>query len=102
MTILAVIFLSAGMFFLYVGAIGLLRLPDFFTRLHAAGKCDTLGTLLCLTGLMFYQGVHLTSLKLLLIWSFILLASPTGTHALSRAAYRVGLKPWTREGVKVD
>lgn len=97
MPFLAGIFLLAGLFFLLVGAIGVLRLPDFYTRLHAMGKCDTLGMLLCLLGLMFYEGATLTTLKLLLIWIFIALANPTATHALSRAAYSAGLKPWVRE-----
>jgi len=86
-----------GLFFLMVGAIGLVRLPDFYTRLHAAGICDTLGLTLTLLGLMVYQGLTLTSLKILIIWLFVLLASPTATHVLIRAAYRAGLKPWTRE-----
>jgi len=84
-------------FFLFVGAVGLLRLPDFYTRVHAAGKCDTLGMLLSLIGLMIYQGFNLVSLKILIIWAFILLANPTATHALSRAAWKVGLKPWMKE-----
>lgn len=96
-SIVAGLLLAGGLFFILVGAIGVLRLPDFYTRLHAAGKCDTLGMLLSLVGLMVYEGPTLNGLKLLLIWGFILLASPTGTHVLSRAAYRVGLKPWMRE-----
>ncbi len=75
----------------------MLRLPDFYTRVHAAGKCDTLGMLLSLIGLMIYQGFNLVSLKILIIWAFILLANPTATHALSRAAWKVGLKPWMKE-----
>lgn len=96
-TFLAGLFLIGGLFFLFVGAVGLLRLPDFYTRVHAAGKCDTLGMLLSLIGLMIYQGFNLVSLKILIIWAFILLANPTATHALSRAAWKVGLKPWMKE-----
>lgn len=98
MAVFAGAFLLAGLFFLVVGAIGVLRLPDFYTRLHAMGKCDTLGLLLSLLGLMLYEGASFLTLKLLLIWIFILLANPTATHALSRAAYHAGLKPWVREG----
>ncbi|NLW07743.1 MAG: monovalent cation/H(+) antiporter subunit G [Clostridia bacterium] len=91
--IIAGFLVTAGIFFLIVGAIGLVRLPDFYTRLHAAGLCDTLGLLLTLAGLMVYQGLNLTSLKILIIAMFILLANPTATHTLFRAAYRAGLKP---------
>ncbi|MGI6551742.1 MAG: monovalent cation/H(+) antiporter subunit G [Bacillota bacterium] len=91
--IIAALLMIAGLFFLIVGAIGLVRLPDFYTRLHAAGICDTLGLLLSLAGLIVYQGFNVTSLKLLIIWMFVLLANPTATHVLIRAAYRAGLKP---------
>jgi multicomponent Na+:H+ antiporter subunit G len=93
----AAVLMLGGLFFLTVGAIGLVRLPDFYTRLHAAGLCDTLGLMLTLGGLMVYAGLTPTSLKMLIIWAFILLANPTATHVLIRAAYRSGLKPWTRE-----
>ncbi|MDN5347297.1 MAG: multicomponent Na+:H+ antiporter subunit [Clostridia bacterium] len=94
---IAAVLMSAGLFFLLVGAIGLVRLPDFYTRLHAASLGDTLGLTLFLVGLMVHEGVTLTSFKMLIIELFMLLASPTATHVLIRAAYQVGLKPWTRE-----
>lgn len=98
MTVVAGVFLVAGLFFLCVGAVGVLRLPDFYTRLHAMGKCDTLGLVLSLIGLMLYAGPTLVTLKILLVWVFVILANPTATHALSRSAYRGGLKPWVHEG----
>lgn len=98
MNFLAMALLLAGFFFLLVGAVGVIRMPDFYTRLHAVGKCDTLGMLLCLAGLMVYEGADLVSLKLLYIWVFLVLANPTATHVFSRAALRAGLKPWTRTG----
>ncbi len=98
MSILAGVFLVLGFLFLLVATIGVLRFPDFYTRLHAVGKCDTLGMALSLTGLAIYEGLSLTGLKILIIAFFILLANPTGTHAVCRAAYRAGLRPWTREG----
>ena len=88
MTWLAVVLVSAGVFFLLMGGIGLLRFPDFYTRLHAAGKCDTLGSLLVFLGLAVYQGVDLASAKILLIGLFIFLTSPTATHAMACAAHR--------------
>ena len=88
-----VIFVIAGIFFLLVGSIGTVRLPDFYSRTHATSKSDTLGLLLIITGLIIYEGFHINSLKLLLILLFIALANPIGAHALARAAYEANLKP---------
>jgi multicomponent Na+:H+ antiporter subunit G len=93
----AVFFLVAGGFFLMVSAVGLLRLPDFFTRAHAVGKSETLGALLILLGLAFYSGFGLPSAKLVLIVLFIAVTNPTGVHTLTRAALRAGETIWTRE-----
>ena len=89
--------LVAGLVFILLGVIGVLRLPDFYTRLHAMGKCDTLGVGLILLGLACDEGLSLTSVKLLLISVFIGIANPTATHALGRAAIRSGLTPWKRD-----
>ncbi|MGI6145277.1 MAG: monovalent cation/H(+) antiporter subunit G [Clostridia bacterium] len=97
MQIVALIFLISGFFFIVVTAIGVIRFPDFYTRLHAAGKGDTLGIGLFIIGLAIYNGFNLLSFKLLLIVLFIFIANPIGCHAISRAAYKAGLKPWTRE-----
>ncbi|MBM4044545.1 MAG: monovalent cation/H(+) antiporter subunit G [Planctomycetes bacterium] len=100
----AVCLIVAGALFMLVGSVGMLRLPDFYTRAHAAGKCDTLGLGLILLGLAVYQANVLTSTKLLLIAVFVGIANPTALHALARAAYRLGLKPWgcetSEDGVK--
>lgn len=93
---IGIILLFGGLFFIIVTAIGVVRLPDFYTRLHATGKSETLGVLLCFLGLAFYHGISLTSFKMLLIILFILFANPIGTHLLSRAAYRAGLKHWEK------
>jgi multicomponent Na+:H+ antiporter subunit G len=90
-------FLLGGFFFFVAATVGLLRFPDFFCRLHATGKGDTLAVLLSLIGLSIYEGFSLTSLKILFIAVFMFLAQPTSTHAISRAAMRCGLEPWTRE-----
>ncbi|MHA1569867.1 MAG: monovalent cation/H(+) antiporter subunit G [Alphaproteobacteria bacterium] len=82
-----------GGFFLVVGAIGVLRLPDFFTRQHAAGMTDTLGAGLLLAGLMVQGGFSLVTVKLVLIVAFLFFTSPTSTHALAQAAVGSGLKP---------
>lgn len=98
MTAIAVVLIGSGVFFLLMGAIGLLRFPDFYTRMHAAGKCDTLGSLLVLTGLACSEGLALTSAKILVVALFIFVTSPTAAHAVARAAHRNGLAFWTNEG----
>lgn len=85
--------LLAGGFFGIVGGIGLLRFPDFFTRLHAAGVTDTLGATLILSGLMLQTESGLVTVKLLLILAFAFFTSPTATHALAKAALHGKLKP---------
>jgi multicomponent Na+:H+ antiporter subunit G len=97
-TVLAVILLIGGAFFLLTSAVGLIRLPDFYTRVHAVGKAETLGAMLMLGGLALYNGLALSSIKLLIILVFIAIANPTATHVTSRAALRSGLDIWTRKG----
>ncbi len=96
-TVLSVIFIVGGLFFFATATIGLLRFPDFYTRLHATGKGDTLAVFLSLIGIAIYEGITLTGLKILLIALFMFLAQPTATHAISRAGIRSGLKHWTRK-----
>jgi len=100
MIYLIMLFLTIGLFFLVVSAIGAIRLPDFYTRSHAIGVTDTVGTLFILIGLSIDAGVSFTSAKLLLITVFIYIANPTITHVLFRAAIRSGLKPWTKQSQK--
>ena len=93
------IFLGLGSFFAFTGAVGLLRMPDFFTRLHAAGKADTLAQTFILVGLLiltFATADHSiqVSLKLILITLFIYVTAPTATHAITKAAYLDGARPW--------
>ncbi len=99
--IIVMIFLAAGIFFMFTGVVGLLRLPDFYTRLHATGKCDTLGEVLIIAGLLLYHLFHypetpLVPVKLLFLIIFIFLANPTATHAIMKAAYNTGVKPWKK------
>jgi len=90
---LAVASMVIGLFFVLAGTLGVLRLPDFFTRLHAAGMTDTLGAELILLGLIIQEGFTQLSLKFLFVSIFLLLTSPTATHAVANAAYQAGLKP---------
>lgn len=86
------------------GAIGILRMPDFYTRLHPAGKPDTLAQLLILGGLAFqvFDGATttpwLTLGRLLLISAILFITAPTATHAITKGAHLDGLKPWQPEG----
>ena len=96
MTVLGMVLVGGGAFFLVTGAVGMIRFPDIYTRMHAAGKCDTLGSLLVLTGLACYEGFVLASAKLLIVAVFILITSPTATHAIARAAKLSGIEGWTR------
>ncbi|MEW5905994.1 MAG: monovalent cation/H(+) antiporter subunit G [Elusimicrobiota bacterium] len=92
------VLLASGCFTMISASIGILRFPDFYSRIHPVGKSDTLGIALVLLGLMVYEGFTLVSLKLLVILVFMLIASPTATHALAKAAFLEGLKPWKRGG----
>lgn len=95
--IIAGILLALGCFFIVVASIGIVRFPDFYSRIHPAGKSDTLGQALVLLGLMAYEGFSLVSIKLLIIIAFIFIVNPTATHALAKAAYLAGVKPWKKE-----
>jgi multicomponent Na+:H+ antiporter subunit G len=92
----SIILISLGVLFLLLGAVGILRFPDCYTRMHAAGKCDTLGSLLVVSGLAVHHGVSLESAKIFFIAVFILLTSPTATHAIARAALMNELPLWTK------
>ncbi len=85
--------LVSGGGFCVIGGLGLLRLPDVYARMHAAGITDTLGAGLMLAGLMVQGGLSLVTVKLFLILVLLLFTSPTSTYALANAAYRRGLAP---------
>ena len=91
--VLAGAFLAAGGLFCLVGGIGLLRMPDFYTRMHAASVTETLGVGLILLGLMLQAGWTLVAVKLLMIGLLVFFVSPTASHALARAALLRDLKP---------
>ena len=91
--ILSWILLVAGGLFSIVGAIGLLRMPDFYTRVHAASVTDTLGVGFILLGLMLQAGWTLVTVKLVVVGLLIFFTSPAATHALTRAALGRGVEP---------
>ena len=93
LTLISSAFIMTGSFSIIIGFIGVYRMPDFYTRLHAACIIDTLVTMLILFGLIIYHGLTLISLKLLLILIFILITTPTAAHALAKSALHGNLKP---------
>jgi multicomponent Na+:H+ antiporter subunit G len=91
--VLGYCFIITGVFFIFTGSLGLMRMPDFFTRLHPAGLTDSFGAPLVLIGVAIQDGFTLYSAKLLLLIFFILITTPTATHALAKAALFFGIKP---------
>ncbi len=83
-----------GSFFAVVGGLGIIRMPDLYTRLHAAGVTDTMGAGLLLVGLMLYAGLSLVTVKLGMILVLLWLTSPVSTYALARAGLNSGLEPY--------
>ena len=94
--IIAALLMGLGLIFLVGSMIGMLRLPDFYSRVHASGNSETLGTLLVFLGLAVYNGVSITSAKLLIIMMFVFIGNPIGSHILTKAAYKTGHPVWTK------
>ena len=90
--------LAAGGIFCVISALGLVRMPDVYTRMHAASVIDTLGAGLILSGLVIQAGFTLVTAKLLMIGLLIFFTSPTASHALAKAAFTSGVKPLLAEG----
>ena len=93
LNILSWILLTLGGVCVLIGGIGGLRLPNFYTRIHAASLTDTMATILIFVGLILQSGLTLASLKLFGIMMFLMLTGPTATYALANAALLSGLKP---------
>jgi len=105
MELIVKILLILSLFFFTTATIGFLRFPDFYSRMHATGKGDTLGILLALLGLAIYHLEHnfswpgiVIAIKLIFIAVFWFLGGPTATHALLRSAFDTGIMPWTKDG----
>ncbi len=99
LSLLSGISLLAGSFLILSGAIGVQRFPDYYTRVHAAGVTDTLAAILIISGLLLLAGWSTVAAKLIMILVFLLFTGPTATHALTKAAFRGGLKPWQADQV---
>ncbi len=95
---LAIALIAGGVFFSLVAVVGIVRLPDLYTRAHATSKSDTLGTVLSLAGVALLLGSDLSVVKTVFLLLFMFLTNPTAAHAITRAAYDQGISPWTTEG----
>jgi multicomponent Na+:H+ antiporter subunit G len=93
----SVALIAVGLFFTFVAAVGLIRLPDLYARAHATSKADTLGTILTLAGVALTFHSSVPRVKLVLLALFMAITTPTATHAITRAAYDQGIEPWTVE-----
>ncbi|RJX26254.1 MAG: monovalent cation/H(+) antiporter subunit G [Dethiobacter sp.] len=100
LNIASAVLIFLGVFFFTVGVIGLLRLPDVYTRLHATTKCDTLGAGLILLGL-FLQGNVFIAIKLLLIIVLLWITNPTAAHVIAKASYCSGI-PMSENSFELD
>lgn len=98
MTVVVGVLLAAGLFFHAMAALGVVRMPDFYTRLHAVSKAETLGVLFTLAAVVAWSGASLTAVKVVFVALFLFLANPTSTHAVGRAAWRTGVRPWVARG----
>lgn len=95
--IIAAILLVCSLFFFLASAIGMIRLPDFYSRLHASGNSETLGLMLACLGLVVYEGPTLTAVKIVIVFLLVFLANPIGTHILGKAALKSGHPVWTNK-----
>lgn len=105
----SIVFISLGILFFLGTTIGVLRFPDFYTRMHAAGKGDTLSSMLILIGAAIYSlhghdyltlSTALVAIKILIIMNFIFIGSPTATHAMMNAGNKIGAPHWEKKGAK--
>ena len=108
MNIVVIILLVSGLIFFFGGSVGIIRFPDFYSRLHPAGKLDTAGHFLMMSAMALFSLQEfsldsiLTAVKIMLIVLFVYLTSPTATHAIVDAGVRAGLEPWTKESSDHD
>ena len=97
--VIGLVFISIGLFFDFIGCLGLVRLPDLYNRLQASTKCITLGTCSILFGAFLIQGFTAAGIKSLLCMGFLILTAPVAAHVLARAAHKAGVKLWEKSVV---
>jgi multicomponent Na+:H+ antiporter subunit G len=94
MTMVSIVLMVIGLFFLIVAAIGMVRFPDVFTRSHSVALTDSLGAFFLLTGLALNQGFTVNLIRILVVLALLYVLNPVISHATVRAALRSGVKPW--------
>ena len=94
--IVCTVLLALGCVVSLSASVGLLRMPDFYTRLHTAGKTDSFAQLLILVGLAFVTPDLLTQIKLVVVGLILMIVAPTATHAITKAAHLNSLRPWAK------
>jgi multicomponent Na+:H+ antiporter subunit G len=92
---LIAVFVALGLFFTLVSTVGVIRLPDVFSRAHTASQADTLGAGFALAAVALTLGWQSATVKTVLLLVFIFVTNPTAAHAIARAAYEEGVEPWT-------
>ena len=96
LSIASLLFITLGCFFFVGGGIGMLRLPDVFSRLHASTKADNLGLGLVVVGALLQYETPLAGAKLMMIWLLVLLSSSTTCHLIAQSSLRQGIVPWKK------
>lgn len=92
-----IVLISGGVFFTFVSATGVIRLPDVYSRAHTASQADTLGAGFALAAVALALGWQPATIMTVLLLFFIFITNPTAAHAIARAAYESGIEPWTEE-----
>ncbi|MDO4178838.1 MAG: monovalent cation/H(+) antiporter subunit G [Phascolarctobacterium sp.] len=100
--VIASLFLFGSLLFFAGSAIGMLRLPDFYSRIHASGNSETMGITLGFIGLMIHEGATLTTLKMAFVFLLLFIGNPIGSHILAKAVYKTGTPVWTLESKDAD
>jgi multicomponent Na+:H+ antiporter subunit G len=95
-TLAVAVLLAGGVVFTIVAAVGLVRLPDLYSRTHAASKSETLGAALALAAVAVAIGPDPALAKVVLLLAFVFVTGPTAAHAIARAAHEEGFEPWER------
>ena len=95
--VIIVVLLAGGVFFTFVSAVGVIRLPDIYARAHTASQTDTLGAGLTLVAVALALGFETTTVKTALLLAFIFVTNPTAAHAIARAANEEGIEPWRED-----
>lgn len=100
--VIAIILMIGSLFFFLASAIGMIRLPDFYTRLHSSGNSETLGLMLSCLGLVVHEGPTVLSVKILFVFLLVFLCNPIGTHILGKAALKSGHPVWTNKDKEAE